>query len=210
MNDIKAVKSDFSAPPAEIRCGVVERVAELNEHVQRHEQSEDVLATSIVYEGFDCDKGAIRWQGVVGRAEETHLFFQIPVVKNHTHRDDVRLGQRVLKEIAGGGTDTVTQPGQVDMFASDRFHRRQVEGNALEMRMLLRGFDAKQASGAADVTKSIEIGKVKLGRERLEIYPREASHRAHELFESRQFFVELLEHSAACHCVKRPAGRPRT
>jgi len=58
MNDIKAVKSDFSAPRAEIRCGVVERVAELNEHVQRHEQSEDVLATGIVYEGFDCDKGS--------------------------------------------------------------------------------------------------------------------------------------------------------
>ena len=66
-------------------------------------------------------------------------------------------GQRVLKEIADGRADTVAQPGGGDVFARDRFCRRQIEGNALEMRMPLGGFYAKQAGRTTDVAKSLEL-----------------------------------------------------
>src|ERR1019366_5239300 len=44
MNNIKAFEANFRAPLAEIRPGIVKRIAEFDEHVQRHEQAEDVLA----------------------------------------------------------------------------------------------------------------------------------------------------------------------
>ena len=36
---------------------------------------------------------------VVCRADELHLFFQVPVVQNHPHCDDVGFGQRIFEEI---------------------------------------------------------------------------------------------------------------
>src|SRR5580765_168535 len=44
VDDFKSFEPGFAAPFAEIRAGIVERVAEFNEHVQRHEQALDVLA----------------------------------------------------------------------------------------------------------------------------------------------------------------------
>ena len=49
-------------------------------------------------------------QGVVGAADEVHLLLQIPIVENHPHRDEVRLGQRVFEEIAGGCVDAIARP----------------------------------------------------------------------------------------------------
>src|SRR6059036_236059 len=39
VDDFKTFEAGFAAPFAEVRAGVVERVAEFDEHVQRHEQA---------------------------------------------------------------------------------------------------------------------------------------------------------------------------
>ena len=53
VDDFKAFEAGFATPLAEVRAGIVERFAELDEHVQRHEQPEDILAAGIVDERFD-------------------------------------------------------------------------------------------------------------------------------------------------------------
>ena len=99
MNDIKAFEANCSAPLAEIRPGIVERIAEFDEHVQRHEQTEDVLAAGIVNAGVDCDQRTARREEIVSRADKVHLLFQVPSVKNHTQRDEIRLGQRHQRRV---------------------------------------------------------------------------------------------------------------
>src|SRR6266436_5470996 len=208
MNHLEAFEADFLAPLAEIRAGIVERIAEFDEHVQRHEQTENIFTARVVNQGFYDDKRAACRKGIVGRADEVQLLLQIPVVENHTHGDHVRFRQRVLTEIAGGCAHAIAQPGRRDVLQRDRFYRRQIEGNAPQIRIRLSDFYAKQAGRATDVAKRLELRKIKLRGERLEVNTREAGHRAHELFESRQLCVKLLEHSllAVLDFVLRPSG----
>jgi hypothetical protein len=56
VNHLEASEANLRAPAAEVGPGIIERVAEFDEHVQRHEQTEDVLAAGIVNQGFDGDK----------------------------------------------------------------------------------------------------------------------------------------------------------
>ncbi len=67
------------------------------------------------------------------------------------------MGSGSLKKSPRGRADAVAQPGGRDVLSRDRFYGRQIEGNALKMRMLLGDFDAKQAGRAADVAKSLEF-----------------------------------------------------
>src|SRR6266853_6756752 len=66
VDDLEAFEAGVLAPAAEIRAGIIEGVAEFDEHVQRHQQAEDVFAARVVDEGFDGDQGASGGQGVVG------------------------------------------------------------------------------------------------------------------------------------------------
>ena len=120
----------------------MERIAELDEHVQRQEQTKGILAAGIINEGFDHNESAAGREGVVGRADEVHLLLQIPVVQNHAHRDDVGLRQRIFEEITGRGADAILQSGGRDVSLRDRLHWRQIEADALEMRVFLRDFNA--------------------------------------------------------------------
>src|SRR4051794_5167502 len=113
------------------------------------------------------------------------LLFEIPVVKDHTHRYDVGFGQGIFEEIAGGCPDAVAEPGGRDVFLCDRLRRRQIEGSAVKMRMLLRGFNTQQAGCSTDVAEGPKVRKIELGDKGFEIEPGEAGHRTHELFESR-------------------------
>ena len=195
MNDFEAFEADLAAPFAEVRTGVIKGVAEFDEHVERHQQALDVLAAGVVDERFDGHERAAGRQGVVGRADEVHLLLQIPVVQNHAHRDDVGLGQRVFEEITGRRADAVLQAGGGDVFFRDGFDGRQIEADALEMRMFLRDFNAQQAGRATDVAERLEFREIKFVRERLEVDSREAGHRAHELFQPGQIRVEFFKHA---------------
>ena len=157
MNHLEAFEANFRAPLAKIRAGIVERIAEFDEHVQRHEQTENVFSARVVNQGFYRDQRTARRQRIVGRADQVHLLLQIPIVENHAHGDQVRFRQRVLKEIAGGCADAIAQPGGRDVPARDRFYRRQIEGNAPQIRICPGDFYAKQAGSPADVAKRLKL-----------------------------------------------------
>ena len=48
---------------------------------------------------FDYDERASYWQGIVSSTDQVHFFLQIPIVQNHSHRNHIRLRQRISKEI---------------------------------------------------------------------------------------------------------------
>src|SRR5262245_47529176 len=82
VNHVEALEADFGAPAAKIGSGVIEGVAKFDEHIERHEQTKNVLATGIVNERFNGDERAAGRQRIVGGADELHLFLEIPVVKD--------------------------------------------------------------------------------------------------------------------------------
>ena len=157
MHHVKALKTGLRAPASEVRPGIVERIAEFDEHVQRPEQTKDVLAPGIVNKGFNRDQRAAGWKSVVSRADEKPLLFEIPVVEDHAHRDDVGFGQGISEEVTGSRADAVAEPCGRDVFLRDRLHRRQVEGSATKIRMSFRDFNRKQASRPAGVAQGLEV-----------------------------------------------------
>src|SRR5258705_126426 len=96
VDELEAFESGLTAPFAEVRPAEVEGFAKLYQHVQRHKQAEDVFAPRIVNDILDSHESAARWQRVVGGANQAHLLLQIPVMEDHAHRNNVRLGQRVF------------------------------------------------------------------------------------------------------------------
>jgi len=58
MNHLEAFEANLLGPLAKIRPRIVERIAEFDEHVQRHEQTENVFTPRVVNQGFYGDKRA--------------------------------------------------------------------------------------------------------------------------------------------------------
>ena len=143
MNSFKTLESCLAAPLPKIRAAEIEGLTELDEHVQGHEQAENILAPLIVDKIFDGHESAAGWQRTVSGADEAHFLFEIPVVEDHSHRDDVGFGQRIFEEIATSGADAITEPGRCNVSLRDRLYRRQVERNARKMRMLPRNFNTE-------------------------------------------------------------------
>src|SRR5215472_1526109 len=144
MNHLEALEADLGAPEAEVGARIIEGVAEFDEHVERHQQTKNVLAAGIVNKRLEGDESAARRQRVISSANQLHLFFQVPVVKDHAHGDDVGLGQGVLEEIAGGGSDTVAEAGGGDVFLRDRLNRQEVEEDAKNVVIFLAPKDREQ------------------------------------------------------------------
>src|SRR4051794_25269868 len=56
-HDLDLAEPGVAAPACEVGAGVVEGVAELDQHVQRHHQSKHVLAPLVVDQVLDSDQG---------------------------------------------------------------------------------------------------------------------------------------------------------
>src|SRR5438093_8063107 len=203
MNDVKAFETHFSAPLAEIRARIIECIAELDEHVQRHEKSKNILTSCVVNQSFDCNECTAWRQSLVSQTDEVHFLLEIPIVKNHAHRDQVSLGQWVLEEIARGSADSVTETGSRNVLLRDRFDGRQIEGNALTVRMLLCTFDTEQAGCATYVAQSLISRKVELRREGFEVNPGKPGHCAHELCEPVSRRLPSLVNTSNSTAVRR-------
>ena len=54
MQHLEALEANRGAPAAEVGARVVEGIAEFNQHVQRHQQAEDVLAAGVVDKCSGC------------------------------------------------------------------------------------------------------------------------------------------------------------
>ena len=91
MDDLDPCEAHLATPPAEVCAGIIKRVAEFDEHVERHQQPLHIFSTGIIDQCFDGHQRAARWQCVVGGSEQVHLFLQIPIVQNHAHCNDVCL-----------------------------------------------------------------------------------------------------------------------
>lgn len=111
----------------------------------RYEQTEHVLTAGVVNESLNGNQGTAWRKRSIGRANEMHFLFEIPVMEDHTHRDDVCFGQRIFEEIPTSGSDAIAQPGCCDVLSRDRFNGRQIKGSAAQMRMLLCEFYREQA-----------------------------------------------------------------
>src|SRR5215510_1094211 len=168
-NDLEPFEARFAAPVPEVGAREIERVAELNEHVQRHEQPEDVLAPRVVDQRLDGDEGTTGRQGIVGEADEVPLLLEVPVVEDHAHRDHIGLWQRVAQEITRGGGDPVGESGGGDGLLRDRLDGREVERCGPEVSMPLRHLDGQEAGRAADIAERLITREVELLGERLEI-----------------------------------------
>jgi hypothetical protein len=76
VDHFEALEADFATPFLEIRGGIIKRVTEFDQHVQRHEQPENVFATRVIDQRFDGYERATWREGVVRGADELHLFSQ--------------------------------------------------------------------------------------------------------------------------------------
>src|SRR6266511_1544585 len=157
MEDFEAFEADRTAPFAEVRAAEVEGFAEFDEHVQRHEQAENVFAPRVVNDVLNRHECATGRERVVSGTDEVQLFLKIPVVENHAHRDEVRRGQGVFEEIAGRGAHAFAQTGAGDTLARDGFDDGQIPRDALEMRLFLGHFYAEQTCGTTDVAEGFEF-----------------------------------------------------
>ena len=123
-----------------------------------------------------------------------HLFLEVPVVQDHSHRDYVGLRQRFLKEIAGRGADPVSQPGRGNVLFRYRLYRREVETDAGDLRMFFGDFDAEQSSCTADIAEAVIAREVEFVGERFEVYTRKTCHSVEEAFELFRFGVQFIEY----------------
>jgi hypothetical protein len=89
----------FLAPTCKIRTGEIERVAEFNEHIERHQQAEQVGAPLVIDEMLDRDEGSAFGQRAIGLGDKMLLPLEISVVQDHAHRDELGFGELVLEEV---------------------------------------------------------------------------------------------------------------
>ena len=90
--DVYLPEACLLAPSGKVGAREVERIAELDQHVERHEEAERVFAAGVVDEVFDDDVRPALWQRVVGRLDQLLLPLEVPVVEDQSHRYDVGLG----------------------------------------------------------------------------------------------------------------------
>ena len=73
VDNFKAPEAYFATPLFKISGRIIECFAEFDEHVERHEQAEDIVAARVIDQRFDDNERAARLQRIVGSADELHL-----------------------------------------------------------------------------------------------------------------------------------------
>src|SRR5581483_12327779 len=82
----RLTEADLRTPAGEVGTGEVERIAELDQHVERHHQPEGVLAAGVVDQVLDRDERPAWPERLVRRADQVELLLEAPVVEDHAHR----------------------------------------------------------------------------------------------------------------------------
>ena len=191
-------RNPASAHPARaVSAGEVKAAGCLDQHVQAHQQAGRVAGAVIVDQAFIDQQRSARRQRFIGLRDEHALGFQIPVVQDVSHHDDVHVRQGVLEEAAGSEPDAFLQAVRLDIFLEDGAHLRQVVTDAAEVRIqprdLHRGVALCRAHiGERGVIRPGELLPDGDGRS-----PAEARHRLQEFTQPRRVRVERFEHSRA-------------
>src|SRR5215208_5442725 len=134
MNNLATGEPCLLAPLAELGAGKVKRIAKFDQHVQRHDETEGVLPALIVDYVLDGDQRAADWQRAVSLGDQHLLVLEIPVVKNHSHRDDVRFGKLVREKVDGLSDDPAAKITLLQPPFRDRLHNGKIARPALHMR----------------------------------------------------------------------------
>ena len=133
MKDFGPGEAYRSAPAIEIGTGEVECVPELDQHVERHQQAERVLAPRVVDDVLhDCERSARR-KRVIRCFYEMHLLLEIPIVKDHSHRHDVGLRERLGKEIQGPRSHPISDTRRRDLLLRNLGCNREINGHVLHV-----------------------------------------------------------------------------
>src|SRR3954470_23335416 len=72
-HDVYLFEPGLFAPSGEVAACEIKGVAELDQHVERHEQPERVLAASVVDDVLDDDVSPALWEGVIGGLDQVLL-----------------------------------------------------------------------------------------------------------------------------------------
>ncbi len=84
MQNVEALEAGFPAPAPEVRACEIEGVAELDQHIQGHQQPKDVLASVVVDQVLDGNQRTAVRQGRVSRPDQMLLLLEVPVVEDPT------------------------------------------------------------------------------------------------------------------------------
>ena len=134
-DDLTATKTCLFAPVGELGASEIKCFAKFNEHVQRHHKTEGVLPTFVVDDVLDGDQRAADWQCTERLGYEHLLVFEIPVMKDHSHCDDICFGKFVREEVDRLGDDLAIEISLSHPAFRDRPHLGEIAGPALHMRM---------------------------------------------------------------------------
>ncbi len=98
--DIGPAKARRLQPLLALRAGVVEAIGQLDQHVQAHQQPEDVLAAVVVDDRVIADDRTLVWERPVGLVDQQALGVQAPVVQDVAEHQHVGGRQLVDQEVA--------------------------------------------------------------------------------------------------------------
>ncbi len=116
----RLAEARFAHPARAVGPRVVKPAAGFDEHVEAHEQAKSVLLALVIDNGLEDDQRAAWRQGGMGFGQEHLLGFQVPVVQDVAHDDDVGLGERVLKKVQLGEFEPISEAMGGDIFLEDR------------------------------------------------------------------------------------------
>src|SRR2546427_1023837 len=71
-NHLGPTEANLATPPEEVSSPEVERVPELDQHIERHHEPERVLASRVLYQAFNDDERGSRKQGLVNGTDKAH------------------------------------------------------------------------------------------------------------------------------------------
>src|ERR1700739_3447263 len=87
----RLAEAPFLHPPTAVPPGIAEAAGSCDQHVEAHQQTEGVLRPFVVDEGFVDDVSAAWWECFISLADQHFLLFELPVVKEVSHHDDLHL-----------------------------------------------------------------------------------------------------------------------
>src|SRR5262249_11338679 len=134
-----------------------------------HHQAECILASRIIDERLNNCEGTSWGQGIICLPNEHLLLLEVPVVQDHPHRDDVRLGQRIGEKVASDGPYAVGEARLLDLSCGYRRDLREIEGDAAHVRIRGSNHARKLPGGTTDIAKSLEPGEVEFAGKFLEV-----------------------------------------
>jgi hypothetical protein len=133
--DASLVEARLFHPADAIRAGVVEAASSLDEHIQAHHQAESIRGAIVIDDALVDDDGSPSWKCFKGLSDEKPLLFEIPVMQDVAHHDNVRIRNGRIPEAARMEAEAVGEPIVGNVVFEDRRHLGEIEPDACDVRV---------------------------------------------------------------------------